>query len=324
MRFTITISPTYNQMNLQEDIDRIKEVMGINEGFLNTFLRRRIPVFLDAVVDVADQIYVRADREYSDDDFRNFLDRSIFASIRDVVETYDLTHEELRELEIILLRTINRDKELFQTLKQIYISKLDLEIMNEGDSPISIRRRLPELINSVLQSASYYTPNKYGASFDAFLERAVYAGIVTELPDNYYDSDLEKLEYLEDMMKKLILSNETLLKKMKSIYEKRSKLKIEGINENTTYLKRRFPELIPAVIQAAEWYVPSFMPDFETYVDRAIYSGIVSVIPDSYADSHVDEMYELEDMVRNYIYNNEEAHEKFKSLYMGSGKKYKG
>lgn len=69
MRFTITISPTDNSMNLQEDIDRIKEVMGINEGFLNTFLRRRIPAFLDAVVDVADQIYVRGDREYSDDDF---------------------------------------------------------------------------------------------------------------------------------------------------------------------------------------------------------------------------------------------------------------
>ena len=114
-------------MNLQEDIDRIKEVMGINEGFLNTYLRRRIPAFVDAVVDVADQIYVRADREYSDDDLRNFLDRSIFASIRDVVETYDLTHEELRELEIILLRIINGDRELFKTLKQIYISKLDLE-----------------------------------------------------------------------------------------------------------------------------------------------------------------------------------------------------
>jgi hypothetical protein len=103
------------------------EEQNINEGFLNTYLRRRIPAFLDAVVDVADQIYVRGDREYSDDDFRNFLDRSIFASVRDVVETYDLTHEELRELEIILLRTINRDRELFQTLKQIYISKLHLE-----------------------------------------------------------------------------------------------------------------------------------------------------------------------------------------------------
>ncbi len=103
------------------------EEQNINEGFLNTYLRRRIPEFLKATIDVADQIYVRADREYSDDDFRNFLDRSIFASIRDVVETYDLTHEELRELEIILLRIINGDRELFQTLKQIYISKLDLE-----------------------------------------------------------------------------------------------------------------------------------------------------------------------------------------------------
>ncbi len=45
---------------------------------------------------------------------------------------------------------------------------------------------------------------------------------------------------------------------------------VMGINESNPYLKRRFPELIPAVIQAAEWYVPSFMPDFETYVDRAI------------------------------------------------------
>jgi hypothetical protein len=123
----ITISPTDNPMNLQEDIDRIKEVMGINEGFLNTYLRRRIPAFVDAVVDVAEQIYVRGDREYSDDDFKNFLDRSIFGSIRDVVEDYDLTSEELGEIEKILLRIIKNDKELLQTLKQIYISKLHLE-----------------------------------------------------------------------------------------------------------------------------------------------------------------------------------------------------
>ena len=123
----ITISPTDNPMNLQEDIDRIKEVMGINEGFLNVYLRRRIPEFIKAVVDVAEQIYVRGDREYSDDDFKNFLDRAIFGSIRDVVEDYDLTSEELGEIEKIILRIIKNDKELLQTLKQIYISKLDLE-----------------------------------------------------------------------------------------------------------------------------------------------------------------------------------------------------
>lgn len=127
MRFTITISPTNSQMNLQEDINRIKEVMGINEGFLNPYLRRRLPEFLNAVENVAEGIYVRGDREYSDDDFKNFLDRSIFYSIRYVIEDYDLTSEELGEIEKVLLKIINNDKELLQTLKQIYISKLHLE-----------------------------------------------------------------------------------------------------------------------------------------------------------------------------------------------------
>ena len=103
------------------------EEQNITEGFLNTYLRRRIPAFVDAVVEVAEQIYVRGDREYSDDDFKNFLDRSIFGSIRDVVEDYDLTSEELGEIEKIILRIIKNDKELLQTLKQIYISKLHLE-----------------------------------------------------------------------------------------------------------------------------------------------------------------------------------------------------
>ena len=122
-----TISPTYNQMNLQEDIDRIKEVMGINEGFLNPYLRRRLPEFLNAVVDTANEIFVRSDREFDENYFKNFLDRTIFYSIRNVIENYDLTHEELEEIEKILLKTITQDKELLQTLKQIFISKLDLE-----------------------------------------------------------------------------------------------------------------------------------------------------------------------------------------------------
>jgi hypothetical protein len=112
-------------MNLQEDINRTKEVMGINEGSMNPFLLRRIPEFVSVLFEVAELIYVRSDREYSDHDFLNFVDRAIFGSIRDVIETYDLTHDELKELEIILWRIINRDRELFQKLQQIYISKLD-------------------------------------------------------------------------------------------------------------------------------------------------------------------------------------------------------
>jgi hypothetical protein len=211
-------------MNLQEDINRIKEVMGINEASMNPYLLRRIPEFVRAIIDIAEAIYVRGDREYSDVDFRNFLDRAIFGSVRDVIGTYDLTVDELKKLEIILTRIINDDRDLRQTLKQIYISKLDL--MGEG------------------------------------------------------------------------------------------------INESTVYLKRRMPELIDAVITAADWYMPSFMPDFQTYLDRAIYSGIISVVPMDYADTHVREMEELEDVLRNLINSDKELLEKFVSLYTRGTKKY--
>jgi hypothetical protein len=211
-------------MNLQEDINRIKEVMGINEASMNPYLLRRIPEFVRAIIDIAEAIYVRGDREYSDVDFRNFLDRAIFGSVRDVIGTYDLTVDELKKLEIILTRIINDDRDLLQTLKQIYISKLDL--MGKG------------------------------------------------------------------------------------------------INESTVFLKRRLPELIDAVIQAADWYMPSFMPDFQTYLDRAIYSGIISVVPMDYADTHVREMEELEDGLRNFIKSDKELLEKFVSLYTRGAKKY--
>jgi hypothetical protein len=211
-------------MNLQEDINRIKEVMGINEASMNPYLLRRIPEFVRAIIDIAEAIYVRGDREYSDVDFRNFLDRAIFGSVRDVIGTYDLTVDELKKLEIILTRIINDDRDLRQTLKQIYISKLDL--MGKG------------------------------------------------------------------------------------------------INESTTYLKRRLPELIDAVITAADWYMPSFMPDFQTYLDRAIYSGIISVVPMDYADTHVREMEELEDVLRNFINSDKKLLEKFVNLYTRGAKKY--
>lgn len=114
-------------MNLHEDINRIKEVMGINEASMSPFLLRRIPEFIRELNDVAEAIYVRSDREYSESDFVYFLDRVIFGSVRDVIGDYDLTHDELKKLEKILWRIINADRDLFQTLQQIYISKLDLD-----------------------------------------------------------------------------------------------------------------------------------------------------------------------------------------------------
>ena len=79
-----------------------------------------------------------------------------------------------------------------------------------------------------------------------------------------------------------------------------------GINESMIdpYLKRRFPEVLDAVIQAATWYSPSMTPDFNTFLDRAIYSGIMSIFPDEYTDTNMKQMYELEDILKATIYGN--------------------
>ena len=224
MRFMTTSFPTNSQMNLHEDINRIKEVMGlpnrvINEASMNPYLLRRIPEFVKAIEVVAEAMFIRSDTEYSEAYFKNFLDRAIFYSIRYVIENYDLTHEELGKLEIILLRIIYDDKDLLQRLKQIYISKLDLQSMNEGinESTAYLRRRLPEVIEGVLQAAEWYNPRMM-PDFNVFLDRAIYSGIVSVIPDSYADSNVKEMHDLEEVLRDTIYGDKKLLKKMKSIY----------------------------------------------------------------------------------------------------------
>lgn len=92
---------------------------------------------------------------------------------------------------------------------------------------------------------------------------------------------------------------------------------VMGINESTIdpYLKRRFPEVLDAVLEAAKWYSPSMTPDFNTFLDRAIYSGIMSVFPDEYTDTNVKQMHELEDILKNTIYGNKNLLNKIRSIH---------
>jgi hypothetical protein len=90
-----------------------------------------------------------------------------------------------------------------------------------------------------------------------------------------------------------------------------------GINESIIdpYLKRRFPEVLDAVLEAAKWYSPSMTPDFNTFLDRAIYSGIMSVFSDEYTDTNVKQMHELEDILKDTIYGNKDLLNKIRSIH---------
>jgi len=264
-------------MNLQEDIDRIKEVMGlpdkveINEASMNPYLLRRIPEFIRAVEDVADAIYVRSDRDFSESDFRNFLDRAIFGSIRDVIEHYDLTHEELGKLEIILSRIIYGDKDLLQKIKQIYISKLDLESDGINESTSYLKRRLPEVIEGVLQAAEWYNPRMM-PDFDVFLDRAIYSGIVSVIPDSYADSNVKEMHDLEEVLRDTIYGDKQLLKKMKSIYYKNDRIDESTVDKS---IKRRIPEILKSVVDIAEiLHVPRWYDSFLGFMENAVFHAI--------------------------------------------------
>ena len=90
-----------------------------------------------------------------------------------------------------------------------------------------------------------------------------------------------------------------------------------GINESIIdpYLKRRFPEVLDAVLEAAKWYSPSMTPDFNTFLDRAIYSGIMSVFSDEYTDTNVKQMHELEDILKDTIYGNKNLLNKIRLIH---------
>jgi hypothetical protein len=65
-------------MNLQENIQRIKEVMGINESIISAFKRR-----MDEIPQVLYSVYTWLDPKKFDG-FEYFLQRCIFGTIRDI------------------------------------------------------------------------------------------------------------------------------------------------------------------------------------------------------------------------------------------------
>lgn len=371
-------------MNLREDINRIKEVMGINES-RDMFFRRRRDEFLDVLLTSFEWMDEFIDEM---DSFEVYLDLILIRSIDGLFEFNDILvkGDDIEELLPLALSFLRNDERLFRKIKDHYYSKksdttitesngrflmrrglefnnyifdyfgnvnpqrfdsfkdyLKKEInteqrMNESRELLLVKRRMDALLDYVEVSYDFLSPSRF-KNFDDFLERVIFSAtrdFVTDKIGGEHEEQLKIREELEPMIMELVkkhpiydeiydhyISN---LHQM-NLQEDIDRIKqVRGINEESVnpYLKRRMPELIAAAIQAANWYVPSFMPDFNTYLDRVIYSGIVSVIPLDYADTHVPQMNELENGLRNLIYDNKELLNKFKELYYLSSTKYKG
>ena len=102
-------------MNLQEDIDRIKEVMGINEISYKSYVKRRLPSLIHAVIEAADWL-----TKIESETFDNFLKRAVFSGVRDILEDEDIDFVLLSEIEESLFNYFRNDKEAQKNIMGIY------------------------------------------------------------------------------------------------------------------------------------------------------------------------------------------------------------
>lgn len=113
-------------MNLREDIERIKEVMGINES-RDMFFKRRRKEFIDTILHSFEWI----EREEADS-FEEYLQYVLMHAIDGFFDYNNILikHDEMEELLPMALQILQNEEWLFRKIKDYYYS-------NESDTTIT-------------------------------------------------------------------------------------------------------------------------------------------------------------------------------------------
>jgi hypothetical protein len=193
-------------MNLREDINRIKEVMGINESH-DMFFKRRQNEFLDVLLNSfewMDEFIV--DMGSFEDYLKLILRHSIdgFFEFNDILATSDVIEETLP----LALKSLRNDERLFRKIKSHYYSqKSDTsEGINESKELLLVKRRMDALMDYIEHSYDWLSPRNF-RDFDHFLKRVVFSATRDFVHDEIggeYEDQLKIREELEPKILELI------------------------------------------------------------------------------------------------------------------------
>ena len=193
-------------MNLSEDINRIKEVMGINES-RDTFFKRRQNEFLDVLLNSFEWMDEFIEEM---DSFEEYLKLILRHSIDGFFEYNNTlaTSEEIDELLPLALQLLRNDKRLFRKIKENYYSqKSDTsEGINESKELLLVKRRMDALIDYIEHSYDWLSPRRF-RDFDHFLKRVVFMATRDFVHDEIggeYEDQLNIREELEPKILELI------------------------------------------------------------------------------------------------------------------------
>jgi hypothetical protein len=202
-------------MNLQEDINRIKQVMGINEN-RNLFFIRRQDDFLEDVLNSFDWVEAQESNtfeEYVEDILRHSID-SLFGYNNILV-----TNEEIEELIPTALHILRSKERLYNQIKGFWYRQLDSRV-DESKEMVPLKRRHEALLTHILSTYDWLAPNRF-KDFDDYLNRVVFSAtrdfIAFEIGGDY-ETNWKLRDKFEPMVVDYIKRNKELYDKIYNYY----------------------------------------------------------------------------------------------------------
>jgi hypothetical protein len=266
-------------MNLREDIERIKEVMGINES-RDVFFKRRQDEFLDVLFTSFEWMDEFIEEMDSFEDYLKLILRhsiDAFFEFNDILVTSDV----INELLPLALKTLRGDERLFKKVKEHYYSKKPDTTITESIDRFLTRREL-EFNKYIRNHFGNVNPRKFD-TFENYLDYVLQYAIMIFFSNVTDHSDLKRkdMEELAPIALHHLKQDQDLYDKIKNEYFKEISSE-QRMNESKeiAFIKRRMDDLLDYIEHSYDWLSPRRFNNFDEFLKRVVYSATRDFVAD--------------------------------------------
>ena len=266
-------------MNLREDIERIKEVMGINES-RDVFFKRRQDEFLDVLFTSFEWMDEFIEEMDSFEDYLKLILRhsiDAFFEFNDILVTSDV----INELLPLALKTLRGDERLFKKVKEHYYSKKPDTTITESIDRFLTRREL-EFNKYIRNHFGNVNPRKFD-TFENYLDYVLQYAIMIFFSNVTDHSDLKRkdMEELEPIALHHLKQDQDLYDKIKNEYFKEIRSE-QRMNESKeiAFIKRRMDTLLDYIEASYDWISPRRFNNFDEFLKRVVFSATRDFVAD--------------------------------------------
>jgi hypothetical protein len=318
-------------MNLQEDINRIKQVMGINENRNHFFIRRQ-EEFLEDILNSFDWMDVEESdsvEEYVEDILRHAIDS--FFGYNNIL----VNNEEIDELLPLAFKILRSKEQLYKQIKGYWYRNNITSRIDEANHTLPIKRRLGRIIKYIRSQYSNLAADRFD-NFEHFLRRLVHDTTMYIAMDFFTPEDSDDMSKMMDdfgpKMLNYIKTNKEMYDEIHNYFFSEGGLgdpnessfeKVNRINESDEMLliKRRMNALIDYIEHSYDWLSPRRFDNFDDFLKRVVFSAARDFIADEIGgeyDKQLDIREKLEPQILEFIKINEGLYNEIYDHYISN------